>query len=96
MKYGIDPQEDMLKAGMTPDMKGFGEDNPTFYGTLNTDLNGQHIQGKIATKAGNFGLLFQNLYETIVNSGELNIKPEQVIEQIRIMEAVKKGRSQRF
>lgn len=93
VKYGIDPQEDMLKAGMTPDMKGFGEDKPEFYGILNTDLNGLHIQGRIETMAGNFGLLFQNLYETIVNDAELAIKPELILEQIRIMEAVKKGKS---
>ncbi len=96
VKYGIDPQEDMLKAGMAPTDKGFGEEDPAFYGTLNTDLNGLHVQGKIATKAGNFGLLFQNLYETIVNGGELSVKPELVIEQIRIMEAIKKGKSSRF
>ena len=96
VKYGIDPQEDMLKAGMSPDAKGFGDEDPTNYGTLNTDLNGLHVQGKITTKAGNFGLLFQNLYETIVNGGELAVKPEQVIEQIRIMEAVKKGKFPRF
>ena len=93
VKYGIDPQEDMLKAGMTPDMKGFGEDKPEFYGILNTDINGLHVQGRIETMAGNFGLLFQNLYETIVNDAELAVKPELVLEQIRIMEAIKKNRN---
>lgn len=93
VKYGIDPQEDMLKAGMTPDMKGFGEDKPEFYGILNTDISGLHVQGRIETMAGNFGLLFQNLYETIVNDAELAVKPELILEQIRIMEAVKKGKS---
>ncbi len=91
VKYGIDPQEDQLKAGMTPDMKGFGEDNPAFYGTLNTDLNGLHLQGTVETLTGNFGLLLQNLYETIVDGAELSVKPELIVEQIKIMEAVKKG-----
>ena len=93
VKYGIDPQEDMLKAGMQPTDKGFGEDNPAFYGTLNTHKDGLHFQGKIETLAGNFGLLFQNLYEAIVNDGELAVKPELILEQIRIMEAVKKGKN---
>ena len=92
VKYGIDPQEDMLKAGMTPDMKGFGEDSPAFYGHLNTDYKGLHIQGTVETMAGNFGLLFQNLYDAIVEGKELSVKPELIVEQIKIMEAVKKGR----
>jgi scyllo-inositol 2-dehydrogenase (NADP+) len=94
VKYGIDPQEDMLKAGMLPTDKGFGEDTPQYFGTLNTDMNGLHFQGKIETMAGNFGLLFQNLYEAIANGGELAVKPELIVEQIRIMEAIKKGRNQ--
>ena len=91
VKYGIDPQEDMLKAGMTPDAKGFGEDSPAFYGTLNTDINGLHVQGTVETMAGNFGLLLQNLYDTIVNGAELAVKPALILEQIKIMEAVKKN-----
>ncbi|MBL7813371.1 MAG: Gfo/Idh/MocA family oxidoreductase [Saprospiraceae bacterium] len=90
VKYGIDPQEDMLKAGMTPDQKGFGEDTPQYFGTLNTDINGLHVQGKIETLKGDFGLLFQNLYDTIVNGNDLAVKPEQVLEQIKIMETIKK------
>jgi scyllo-inositol 2-dehydrogenase (NADP+) len=90
VKYGVDPQEDMLKAGMTPDMKGFGDENSTQHGTLNTTINGVHFYGKIATETGHYGALFQNLYETIVEGKDLNVKPEQVLEQIRIMEGIKK------
>ncbi len=89
VKYGVDPQEDMLKAGMTPDMKGFGEDMPKFYGTLNTEISGLEFQGKIKTLKGDFGELFQNVYEAIVEGKELIVKPELVVEQIRIMQTIK-------
>ena len=89
IKYGIDPQEDMLKAGMTPDMPGFGEDAPEFYGILNTEIDGLNFQGRIKTLKGDFGLLFQNLYETIVEGKELIVKPELIVEQIRIMQTIK-------
>ena len=92
VKYGIDPQEDQLKAGMTPDMKGFGADTPPYYGHLNTDIDGLCVNGRVETMVGNFGLLLQNLYDTIVDGKELFVKPELVLEQIKIMEAVKKGR----
>ena len=93
VKYGIDPQEDMLKAGMTPDMPGFGEDAPEFYGILNTDIHGLEIQGKIKTLKGDFGLLFQNLYEAIAEGKELIVKPELVVEQIRIMQTIKENQT---
>ena len=89
VKFGVDPQEDMLKAGMTPDMPGFGEDTPEFYGTLFIELHGLEFQGKIKTLKGDFGALFQNLYEAIVEGKDLIVKPEIVVEQIRIMEGIK-------
>ena len=89
VKYGADPQEDQLKAGMTPDMPNFGEDTPAFYGSLNTDINGLNFQGKIKTLKGDFGELFQNIYEAIAEGKELIVKPELVAEQIRIMESIK-------
>ena len=92
VKYGIDPQEDQLKAGMTPDMKGFGADTPQYYGHLNTDIDGLRVDGRVETMVGNFGLLLQNLYDTIIDGKELFVKPELVLEQIKIMEAVKKRR----
>jgi hypothetical protein len=43
----------------------------------------------VETEVGNWGLLFQNLYEAIVEGKDLLIKPELVLEQIKIIEAVK-------
>ena len=34
VKYGIDPQEAVLRAGLPPTTPGFGEDSPEDYGTL--------------------------------------------------------------
>jgi hypothetical protein len=56
---------------------------------LNTEIGGQHFKGHIETEAGNWDLLFQNLYGAIVEGKELNIKPEQVLEQIKVIEMVK-------
>jgi scyllo-inositol 2-dehydrogenase (NADP+) len=89
IKYGLDVQEDHLKAGIMPNMAGFGTESVEKWGILNTEINGQHFRGNIETEVGNWGLLFQNLYEAIVEGKELLIKPEQIVEQIRIIEAVK-------
>ncbi len=90
VKYGIDVQEDHLKAGLMPKMEGFGVEPSNKWGILNTEINGQHFIGHIETEVGNWDFLFQNLYEAIAEGKELLVKPEQIVEQIKIIEAVKK------
>lgn len=89
VKYGIDVQEDHLKAGILPNMEGFGIEPASNQGILNSDVNGLHFRGTIETLKGDWGILFQNLYEAITGKAELLVKPEEVLEQIKIMEQVK-------
>ena len=89
VKYGIDVQEDHLKAGKMPSEKGFGVEPITQEGVLYLEENGLSLQKKVPTLAGNWALLFQNLYEGITKNAELIIKPTDVLEQIKIIETVK-------
>ena len=89
VKYGLDVQEDHLKAGLMPRMAGFGVESTEKWGILNAEINGQNFRGTVETEVGNWDFLFQNLYEAIAEGKELLIKPEQIIEQIKIIEAVK-------
>ena len=89
MKHGIDVQEDHLKVGMKPTDSDFGIESIENSGVLNTEINGLIVKGTVETEKGNWALLFQNLHDAIVNGKELLIKPEEVLEQIRIIEKVK-------
>jgi scyllo-inositol 2-dehydrogenase (NADP+) len=89
IKHGIDVQEDHLKAGILPNYEGFGIESASNSGILNTEFNGITFRGTVETMKGNWALLFQNLHDAIVDSKELFIKPEEVLEQIRIIEQVK-------
>ena len=89
VKYGLDVQEDHLKAGLMPRMAGFGIESSEKWGILNTEINELHFRGNVETEVGNWDFLFQNLYEAIVEGKELLIKPEQIVEQIKIIEVVK-------
>jgi predicted dehydrogenase len=91
VKYGIDMQEDHLKAGLLPGMDGFGHEPQANRGRINSSINGCHIQGTVETEVGNWGLLFQNLYEAIAEGKELYIKPEEVLVQLEIIETVKQS-----
>jgi scyllo-inositol 2-dehydrogenase (NADP+) len=90
IKYGLDPQEDHLKAGYLPGMQGFGYEDPKNDGKLTTNLAGMEMKASISTFPGNWMALYDNLADVILNGAEPIIKPEEVAEQIRIIEEVKK------
>jgi scyllo-inositol 2-dehydrogenase (NADP+) len=90
VKYGVDVQEDQSKAGLTPKSPEWGIEPKENWGILNTEFNGIPFKGKVESESGNWGILFQNIFETITQNKELLVKPELVLEQIKIIEQVKK------
>lgn len=88
-KKGIDVQEDHLKAGYLPGMEGFGLEPEEQNAEIYTNLAGLEFKGTIDTVKGNWLYLYQNLAEAIAGKAEIIIKPEQVAEQLRIIEKVR-------
>ena len=88
IKYGLDVQEDNLKAGMQPTDKGFGIEPIEQQGTMFTHHENETNSQSVNTERGNWALLFENLYEAIVYGRELLIKPEDVLQQLKIIETV--------
>jgi scyllo-inositol 2-dehydrogenase (NADP+) len=89
VKYGIDLQEDHLKAGKMHTDIDFGVEPTTQYGTLYSEKNGLPFIEKIETEKGNWAMLFQNVYDAIVHNKILLVKPAEVLEQIKIIETIK-------
>lgn len=87
LKWGIDPQEDDLKAGKYPDAPNWGIEPKKLWGKLNTGINGLSFTGRIETIAGNYSAYFNNIFEAIRNNGALIVKPEQSLDVVRIIEA---------
>ena len=90
VKYGIDVQEDHLKAGIMPDNPEFGFETPQYNAILNTEIKGLHIRGQVTTERGSWHLLFQNIYDVIENGAKPAINNEDIVEQLWIINAVKK------
>ena len=86
VKMATDPQEEMLKINRFPDEPGWGKEPPADWGTLNTNLDGLHIEGKIETIPGNYSRFYSNLYEAIREGGTLMVQPEEALMTIRILE----------
>jgi len=88
VKYGIDVQEDHLKAGMLPGDPGFGIESADFQGRVNTEIEGLGFRGKVETLPGNWQLLFQNIADVLLRDGEALIRLEEVLGQMRVIEGV--------
>ena len=88
VKYGLDVQGDQLETGMKPTETIFGIEPLEQQGKLYINKGSNTVIKKVLTEKGNWALLFQNLYDAIVNAHDLLIKPEDVLEQIKIIETV--------
>lgn len=87
IKYGIDPQEEALKKGEMPGKSDWGIEPESYWGKLNTELNGLHFEGRIETLRGDYLQYYQNIFEHIRQGKPLVVKPEQSLQVIRLIEA---------
>ncbi|WP_347159241.1 oxidoreductase [Pontibacter chitinilyticus] len=87
VKYGMDVQEEALKAGLTPEGNAtWGREPQELWGTLNTTYNGLELHGKIASETGDYTGLYENVYAAIRGERELIVTPEQARNAIRVIE----------
>lgn len=86
IKFGEDPQEEMLKSGILPISPDWGSEDSENFGLLHTDIDEQDTTMKYPSLPGNFGLFYINLYQTIMNDAVLKEKPEHGYNTIRLIE----------
>jgi predicted dehydrogenase len=87
VKYGLDVQEEALKAGFNSLTKAnWGIEPPELWGTLNTDIDGQHFVGKIESEKGDYAAYYRNVYHTILGKEDLIVTPLQARNTVRIIE----------
>ncbi len=87
IKYGTDIQEQALKDGGIPGSPGWAVEGKTYWGKLNSTVNGVHIEGNIETVPGNYPGFYQNVYDAIREGKPLAVKPEEARDVIRLIEA---------
>jgi predicted dehydrogenase len=86
IKYGFDPQEEMLKQGHMPDSPDWGKEDPDYWGILNAEMHGQQFYGTIETEAGNYMGFYDNVHDVITKGAEQAVRPEEARNVIRIIE----------
>jgi predicted dehydrogenase len=83
VKYGLDPQEEALKAGRTPAEPGWGEEPPERWGTLDTRAGGAR---RVETLAGRYQDFYRNVAEAVRGRAAPPVKPEEARDTVRIIE----------
>jgi len=94
IKHGDDIQEGVLRNGVLPpkidtnnEENDWGKEPNEDFGLLHTETkDGQIIKEKYETLLGNYGLFYEQLYNAIIHGKELEIRPEDGYNVIRMIE----------
>ena len=86
-KWGIDNQEENLKAGKLPVGDDWGKEPEKEWGTLVYEKNGLEFSGKVETIAGNYTAFYNNVFDALQKGNELAVRPEETIDVLKILEA---------
>jgi predicted dehydrogenase len=86
VKYGMDPQEAILRSPNCPDGldwgKDWGEDPESQWGTLSL-TNGE--KKKIKTERGDYRGFYENVRDAIEKGAPLDVTPEQALRTMRAL-----------
>jgi predicted dehydrogenase len=94
VKYGLDPQEDALKAGRTPDEAGWGTEPRELWGKLDTELDKLHVEGRVETLPGRYQAYYRNVRDAILGRSELAVTAEEAADTIRILELARQSQAE--
>lgn len=86
-KFGIDPQEELLKAGNLPTGENWGTEPPEMWGTISYQKEGNEFEEIVETIPGDYNIFYNNVFDAIRKGEELRVKPEEAIEVLKILEA---------
>lgn len=87
LKWGIDPQEEALKAGILPKDDAWGEEAQGEWGLLHTSINGKAVRERYKTIPGNYNIYYNNIYQAIRAGQPLAVTAEQAALVVRVIEA---------
>lgn len=86
VKYGMDPQEDLLKAGATPGGPGWGLEPSACWGKLTTQIDDLHFEGQLESLPGRYQGFYENIYAALNGEAALSVTAAQARDTIRLIE----------
>ena len=96
VKYGLDPQEQAMKDGMTLTDPHWGEEPEANWGKLTTTgENGEAVERRVPTIPGDYRKYYENIRDAIWGLAPLEVKPEHGWRTIRLFEMALESSAQR-
>lgn len=90
-KWGLDPQEDALNAGMRPGDDGWGTEPRERWGRLSTNVGDLHFDGSIETLPGAYETFYTRLRDALNSGGEPPVNPLDALATLRVIEAARQS-----
>jgi scyllo-inositol 2-dehydrogenase (NADP+) len=87
VKWGVDVQEERLRAGGSPRDPGFGEEPPEAWGRLGTDEQSEPVE----TDPGRYVEFYERMERAIRDGGEPPVPLSAGIESLRVIEAARRS-----
>jgi predicted dehydrogenase len=91
VKWGVDVQEERLRAGRKPSDPGFGEEPPEAWGRLGTDEESDPVE----TAPGRYVEFYERMERAIRDDGEPPVPLSAGIESLRVIEAARQSADER-
>jgi scyllo-inositol 2-dehydrogenase (NADP+) len=91
VKWGVDVQEERLRAGGKPSDPGFGEEPPEAWGRLGTDEESEPVE----TAPGRYAEFYERMERAIRDGGEPPVPLSAGIESLRVIEAARRSADER-
>ena len=93
-KWGMDPQEDDLRAGKRPGDPSWGQEARERWGRLSTDVGPQHFAGPVETLPGAYETFYTVLRDALVSGGDPPVDPAGAVAVLRVIEAARESAQQ--
>jgi predicted dehydrogenase len=86
VKFGMDPQEDDLRAGRRPDDgRSWGADDPIAYGTLGTDEAAE----RTPTEPGDYPAFYAGIAASLATGAPPPVDPRDAVATLAVLEAAR-------
>ena len=95
VKYGMDPQEDLLKQGIGPVGTDWGEDAEANWGTLTFPDGDARRFEKVKTERGDYRGFYENVRDAILGKAPLAVPAKDALHAIRAVELARTSSEER-
>jgi len=90
-KWGLDPQEEALHAGLRPGDVGWGMEPRERWGRLLTDFSGLRLDTILETQHGAYEHFYAILRDALTKGGPLPVDPTEVVTVLKIIAAAQQS-----